>query len=231
MFKRSQSSYGETPAPTTPYQKAAQVWDERIGSARVQAKNWRLIAFGCLFIAAGTSTALVWRSMQSTVTPYVVEVSEFGEVRAIGPATDRYDPSDAQIAHHLANFLQDVRGLSVDPIIVRENWLSAYEFVVGEASVALDDYARSNDPFENVGARSRTIEVTSIVRLTDESFQARWTEKHYRHGNFIEERAFTAILGVTVDPPTDAETLRTNPLGLYITSLNWGQDLNTGVLP
>jgi len=32
-------------------QKAAQVWDERIGSARVQAKNWRLMAFGCLMLS------------------------------------------------------------------------------------------------------------------------------------------------------------------------------------
>lgn len=30
------------------YQKAAQIWDERIGSARAQAKNWRLMAFGSL---------------------------------------------------------------------------------------------------------------------------------------------------------------------------------------
>jgi type IV secretion system protein TrbL len=33
--------YGKSPEPETPYQRAAQVWDERIGSARVQAKNWR----------------------------------------------------------------------------------------------------------------------------------------------------------------------------------------------
>jgi type IV secretion system protein TrbF len=30
-FKRSTLRYGETPEPVTPYQKAAQVWDERIG--------------------------------------------------------------------------------------------------------------------------------------------------------------------------------------------------------
>lgn len=229
MFKRSQTSYGETPAPSTPYQKAAQVWDERMGSARVQAKNWRLMAFGCLFLAAGASGALLWRSMQSTVTPYVVEVSELGEVRAIGPAADRYEPTDAQIAHHLAGLLQNVRGLSVDPIIVRQNWLTAYSFVMGEASTTLDDYARTNDPFADIGARSRTIEVSSIVRLTDDSFQARWTEKVYQRGTFINERDFTAILGVTITPPVDAETLRANPLGLYVTHLNWGQDLSTGV--
>lgn len=39
MFKRPTAHYGEAPAPVTPYQKSVQVWDERVGSARVQAKN------------------------------------------------------------------------------------------------------------------------------------------------------------------------------------------------
>jgi type IV secretion system protein VirB5 len=32
MFRRSTTRYGTTPEPVTPYQKAAQIWDERIGS-------------------------------------------------------------------------------------------------------------------------------------------------------------------------------------------------------
>ena len=36
QFRRASARYGRTPEPETPYQKAAQVWDERIGSARVQ---------------------------------------------------------------------------------------------------------------------------------------------------------------------------------------------------
>ena len=39
MFKRPSTHYGKTPEPETPYQRAAQVWDDRIGGARVQAKN------------------------------------------------------------------------------------------------------------------------------------------------------------------------------------------------
>ncbi|MFX8692430.1 VirB8/TrbF family protein, partial [Acinetobacter baumannii] len=46
-FRRASVRYGRTPEPETPYQKASQVWDERIGAARVQARNWRLMAFGC----------------------------------------------------------------------------------------------------------------------------------------------------------------------------------------
>ncbi|WP_268968804.1 VirB8/TrbF family protein, partial [Tsuneonella flava] len=48
IFKRSIQRYGVTPQPETPYQRAGQLWDERIGSARVQARNWRLVAFSCL---------------------------------------------------------------------------------------------------------------------------------------------------------------------------------------
>ena len=50
IFRRPATHYGKSPEPETPYQKAAQVWDERIGSARVQAKNWRYMAFGSLIL-------------------------------------------------------------------------------------------------------------------------------------------------------------------------------------
>src|SRR3569623_3379580 len=81
FFKRSAQRYGRTPSPETPYQRAGQLWDERIGSARVQARNWRLMAFGGLFLTVGLSGALVWQSMQSRVVPYVVEVEPKGEGR------------------------------------------------------------------------------------------------------------------------------------------------------
>ncbi|MBN8933937.1 MAG: conjugal transfer protein TrbF, partial [Rhizobium pusense] len=59
IFKRPSVRYARTPEPGTPYQRAGQAWDERIGSARVQARNWRLMAFGSLFLAGGFASALV----------------------------------------------------------------------------------------------------------------------------------------------------------------------------
>ncbi|MHA4875235.1 VirB8/TrbF family protein, partial [Enterococcus faecium] len=49
-FKRAVQRYGRTPEPETPHQRAGQLWDERIGSARAQARNWRPMAFGGLFL-------------------------------------------------------------------------------------------------------------------------------------------------------------------------------------
>src|ERR1700751_2205100 len=112
MFKRPSVHYGRTPQPVTPYQKAAQIWDERIGSSRVQARNWRLMAFGSLALSLGLGGGIVWQSAQSRITPYVVETDRSGEARAVGPADDRYQPNDAQIAWYLARFIGDVRSLS-----------------------------------------------------------------------------------------------------------------------
>ncbi len=120
MFKRTRAKYGETPTPVTPYQKAAQVWDERMGAARVQARNWRIMAFACLALAVGLAGGLVWQSAQSRITPYVVEVDKLGTVQTVGPAVQTYEPSDAQIAFHLARFITNVRSLSIDPIVVRQ---------------------------------------------------------------------------------------------------------------
>ena len=58
-FKRPSVRFGRTPEPETSYQRAAQAWDDRIGSARVQARNWRLMAFGSLILSGGLGAGLV----------------------------------------------------------------------------------------------------------------------------------------------------------------------------
>ena len=83
------------------------------------------MAFGCLLLALLMAGGLVWRSAQSIVTPYVIEVDKSGQVRAVGEAATPYKPADAQIAYHLAHFIMLVRSLSIDPIVVRQNWLDA----------------------------------------------------------------------------------------------------------
>jgi type IV secretory pathway TrbF-like protein len=103
-FRRAVQRYGRTPEPETPYQRAGQLWDERIGSARVQARNWRLMAFGGLFLGmTGLSARWCGSRLQSRVIPYVVEVDRLGEARSVDARGDRdYRPTDPQIAWHLA---------------------------------------------------------------------------------------------------------------------------------
>ena len=231
FFKRSHLHYGQTEAPVTPYQKAAQVWDERLGSARVQARNWRLLAFGCLGLVGGLSLQLAMLSTTSRVTPYVVEVERGGAIRAVAPAVESYEPSDAQIAAELARFVEHVRGVSIDPVVVKQSWLKAYDYATDRAAQTLNDYARENDPFAKIGQRSVSIEITSVVRASPTSFQLRWREKAFENGSLAGTQSFTGVLTIISKPPRDAATLRANPLGIYVNAINWSRELEPAPAP
>jgi len=226
IFKRPAVHYGKTPEPETPYQKAAQVWDERIGSARVQAKNWRYMAFGSLFLAAGFAAALVIQSARGTVVPWVVQVDKLGQAQTLAPAVADFRPNDPQIAWHLARFIEQVRSIPADPVIVRQNWLRAYEFTTDRGAATLNDYARANDPFTKVGRQQVAVEVSSVIRASPDSFRVAWTERHYENGQLSTTERWTAILTIAIQPPRDAERLRANPLGIYVNAISWSREMS-----
>ncbi|MGQ3300074.1 conjugal transfer protein TrbF [Reyranella sp.] len=225
MFKRSSVRYGYTPVPETPYQKAAQVWDDRIGSARVQARNWRLMAFGCLVLAAGLAGGLVWQAARGTITPWVVQVDRLGQAQAIAPADASYRPTDPQIAFHLARFIEDVRGLPSDAVVLRQGWLRAYEFTTDRGAAALNDYARRADPFAGLGKMQVSVEVSSVIRASPESFRVAWTERRFESGQLATTERWTAILTIVIEPPRDADRLRKNPLGVFVNAISWSKEL------
>lgn len=225
LFRRPATHYGKTPQPETPYQKAAQVWDERIGSARVQAKNWRYMAFGSLVLSGGFAAALVWQSVQGTVVPWVVQVDKLGQAQTVAPATVDYRPTDPQIAWHLARFIEQVRSIPADPIIVRQNWLRAYEWTTDRGAGALNDYARTNDPFTKVGKQQIAVDVSSVIRASPDSFRVAWTERHFENGQLSGTERWTAILTIALQPPRDAERLKANPLGIYVNAINWSREM------
>jgi type IV secretion system protein VirB5 len=225
IFKRPAVHYGKTPEPETPYQKAAQVWDDRIGSARVQAKNWRYMAFGSLILSAGFAGALVIQSARGTVVPWVVQVDKLGQAQSIAPATADYRPTDPQIAWHLARFIEQVRSIPADPIIVRQNWLRAYEWTTDRGAGALNDYARTNDPFTKVGKQQIAVDVSSVIRASPDSFRVAWTERQFENGVLASTQRWTAILTIALQPPRDAERLKANPLGIYVNAINWSREM------
>lgn len=226
IFKRPAVHYGKTPQPETPYQRAAQVWDERIGSARVQARNWRYMAFGSLILSAGFASALVWQTARGTVVPWVVQVDRLGQAQTVAPATADYRPTDPQVAWHLARFIEQVRSVPADPVIVRQNWLRAYEWTTDQGAAALNDYARANDPFAKVGKQQVSVDVSSVIRASPDSFRVAWTEQHYEDGKLASTERWTAILTIVIQPPRDADRLKANPLGIYVNAISWSKEMS-----
>jgi type IV secretion system protein VirB5 len=226
MFRRPSIRYGKTPEPETPYQRAGQAWDDRIGSASVQAKNWRFAFFGMLALSGGLAGALLGQSARGTITPWVVEVDKLGQAQAVSPATADYQPTDPQIAWHLARFIEEVRSIPDDPVVLRQDWLDAYNYVTDSGALALNDYARTSDPFSQVGKTQVAVEVSSVIRASADSFRIDWIERRYVDDALAATEHWSAILTVVVQPPTDADRLKKNPLGVYVHALNWSKELD-----
>jgi type IV secretion system protein VirB5 len=224
-FRRPSSRFGREPRPETPYQRAAQVWDDRIGTARVQAHSWRLMAFGATALLALSVTDNLRLRYGAKIVPYVVEVDRLGAARSVAPAEAGYRPTDPQIAWHLARFIENVRARPADPIVLRQNLASAYDFTTEQGAAALNDYARANDPFAKLADTQVSVDVRQVVRASADSFRIAWDERRYERGQLAGTTHWSAVLTFVVRSPSDARVLTRNPLGLYVHAINWSQDL------
>jgi type IV secretion system protein VirB5 len=183
------------------------------------------MAFGGLALTTAMSAALVWQSARGTIVPWVVQVDRLGQAQAVAPAVADYRATDPQIAFHLARFIEQVRSIPSDVIIVRQNWLRAYDFTTDRGAMALNDYARANDPIAQVGKVQVAVDVSSVIRASGDSFRVAWVERRYENGQLAETTRWTAILTIVVQVPRNADRLRANPLGIYVNAINWSREL------
>jgi len=221
-FRRASLRYGDTPAPVTPYQKAAQVWDDRIGSARVQAKNWRLCALGCVLVSLVAVGGLVYQSSTRQIVPYVVEVDSQGQVRTVGPAQVAYVPSQALVEKHVSDFVRDIRTLPSDPVVLRQQWQRAYGLVTPRGGALLTALNRDQPPESTLGKQMVTVTVERVLPVSERSYDVRWTETTFGpQGEPLGTTHRSGVLQVKNCPPTTAEAVRVNPLGICIDTFAW----------
>jgi type IV secretion system protein VirB5 len=196
-----------------------------MGAAHQHARTWRTAAFASLLLAAVLAAATTALALRPAAVPFVIETSETGEARYIGPASRTYEPGDAQISWHLARFVERIRALPSDPVVVRQNWLGAYDWATQAGAQTLNAMAVTNDPFAQVGKTTIAVDVLSVVRASPESFQLRWRETRFASGRLVGVERYTGVAGIVIDPPSTPERLQKNPLGLYVHAFSWSKDL------
>ena len=68
--------------------------------------------------------------------------------------------------------------------------------------------------------------MSSVIRASKDSFRIAWTERRYQDGSLLETSRWSAIVTVTVQPPRTPDALRRNPLGIFVTAVNWSKELS-----
>lgn len=224
-FRRAQERYGDATPEETPFQRAAQVWDDRVGSSRAQARNWRLMAFTCVGLAALSLGGYIYERQSSRVRTYIVPVDRYGQAGRIELADASYTPDRADKAAFVKTFVELVRAKSTDPVVLRRNWERGKRALGADAVATLRQYAEQHSPGDRLGEEAISVEIISVLPRSDATYQVQWGETTYLHGVAAPPQRWTGLFTVGLRPPTNEAQLLDNPKGLQITSFQWSRDL------
>ncbi len=213
----------------TPYKRARQEWDNRMGTAVVSAKNWRLATFGSLGLVGLSIIGLIYLGSKPKLVPHIVQVDAIGAPTYVGPIGNDdkpYAPSDAVLKYHLRRFLEDTRTVSLDTDVLKRNWLDAYNLVTSRGANMLTAYVSrpENDPFKRAVDERITVEVASMVRITSDTWQIDWRETKWDSAGVARRRSiWRGMFRVVVEPPRTEEVMSRNPIGLYVDEFHWDE--------
>lgn len=224
-FRRAADRYGSSGPTESPYLRASQEWDRRIGGQAVQAHSWKLAAFGAMGVAALAIAGLVYEANTKTIATYVVPIDQYARPGRIELAGRGYTPTTAELGYFLADWVVKTRSKSIDPIVIRDNWTSAYRFVAGGAIGQLNEYAKAHDPFANAGQQAVSVEVISVLPRSPSTYQVQWRETTYDQGATTSAVVWTGLFTTKIQPPKNEAELRANPLGVFITTFQWSREL------
>lgn len=227
-FNELPQKYAVEKPPISPFTMAKSEWDDRIGNARIQAYNWRRIAFMMGLIAIIAIGGLIFQSTKTTVVPYVIELGTDGNVTTIARATEaNYTPKQAQVKHLLSELVLKMRNVATDPVVYKNNWLSAYGFLTPSAAKKMNDVIEKENQMKRLEKKQTVqIQVKSINPISDNTYQIRWAEEVYEaDGGRSEVYNMTGLFTIELATPKDEKEIINNPLGIYIKDFAWSKEI------
>jgi len=207
--------------PLTPYQRAQQEWDSRIGSSRLQARNWRILAILSILATILLAISLIFTLTSRKERIYIAEVTKEGKVVNVAPLIIRYQPNEAQKEYFVSKFIELTRGIPLDPVLAKKNWLTAYNFLNNRGAERLNEYFRQTNPTASLGKKTITVRILDINPISPTTIHTNWVETIINaNGQEEDKKEYSGIFTIAIKQPTKHEVILRNPLGLYIIDFN-----------
>ncbi len=165
------------PVTTSPYMAARQERSDRQLMILAAGKLWRAVA--CLALVGNIvlGGALGWVTQMRKETPFVLVVDKWGYTVPVGRAAPASVESYVQF--HLKEFIRFSRSISVDTYALENNIKHAYTFVKKPSAAfnyLMTYYTEVQKPFERAKEISVFPEDISLIRVSEFTFRARWSE-------------------------------------------------------
>jgi type IV secretion system protein TrbF len=211
---------------TNPYLEARREWNERYGDYIKQAHHWRTVAVIAGLVSLVSVSGVAYIGAQSKIVPYVVEVDKLGEPAAVARA-DRAAPVDSRVVKaYLARFIADWRTVTVDRPAQKGAIDRVYAMLPG-GSIGVskvNDFFKANNPFVRAAQESVAVAITNILPISEKTWQVEWQEVARDSRGMMEKTVrMKASIIVGIKPPTQENLILVNPIGVYLTDLNWSQ--------
>ena len=207
------------------YLKARMEWDDRYGSARTQALNWRYLSFLLMGLLMLTLLGVIYLGTLPKQAIHIVETDKLGQAAyrgRVGIDGEQYRIPEASKKYHLKRFIEDVRSLPADTVVVKQQWEDAYALLSPAAANVLSDYARKDPPTERMKEQRVTLGSITLIPISADSWSAEWQETTWnKRGGNKGIQKWKGIFNLIQQTPTTEAQLRLNPIGMYIDSFSW----------
>jgi type IV secretion system protein VirB5 len=215
-----------------PYVEARREWDERYADLVLGKRNWQIATGGLLAATLILASGIVWQATRSRYIPYIVEVDRLGFALTVPqPLTPSAVPDvEGRIERYeIATFIRNARSVSSDPQVEQQQLNLLLAHARGAADHFLDAYYHSDgfnhNPFKLAQKQTVSVQIDSILQISKQSYQVRWTEaaRDLNGANLGAPTHWEAQLQTELIPPNSADTIVSNPLGLFVTQISWTQ--------
>jgi type IV secretory pathway TrbF-like protein len=216
--------YDPAPEPRSSRQRTRQL-GERAGSAFARRNDWRMALLAAVLLGAVLVDGIAGQERGTTSTSSAPHNAS--ATRTLAPVTSDLSATDPQIAWLLTRFITQVRSIPADSFVLSQSFLDAYHYATDNGAVALNEYARDNDPYARMlGKGQIQVDVSSVTRTSDDNFRVDWVERHYSEGALAKSERWNANLTIQLRTPSVALGEKTNPLGIYVHAINWSKQID-----
>jgi type IV secretory pathway TrbF-like protein len=224
LFTQCESSLQEniTTETSNPYVAARHEWNFMYGDIVKAKHNWQQIAYLLGLISAALVIGLTTVSLQARFIPYAVKVDNIGNADFAGFLTKQAEVSPQMINAMLRRFITESRSVIADPVAQKHQLDFTYQESLGEARIVLDNFYRTENPFDRVKNETVDVNINSVLPKSNNTWQIHWTEiNRDSTGHVSSQNHYEGLVTIEHQAPTNADDINTNPLGLYVTHLSW----------
>lgn len=155
-------------------------------------------------------------NLQKTV-PVLINVMPNGEAAFLGEVRQSAAPQipESAILYQARKFITNLRSISTDPQVLYNNIEECYAMVTSSYEPVMTRALRTSSPFNLVGKIRRSLEIESVLKITNNSYQVDWIETSLDGGGTPKKSRMRSLITIKI-LPADEKTIKKNPLGIYI---------------